>query len=173
MANIKLLVPKILKWEGGYVNDPKDPGGATNMGVTIGTWKTVGYDKNHDGKIDETDIKLLTPDDATMVLKKFYWDKIHGDDITSQSIAEIWTDWVWASGSTAIKRVQKILGISPDGNVGQQTLSLVNTKTPKELFESIKQDRLSFIDQIIKVNPNLEKFRKGWINRINSYTFNG
>ena len=45
MANMNQLAPFILKWEGGFVNDPADLGGATNMGVTIGTWKSCGYDK--------------------------------------------------------------------------------------------------------------------------------
>ena len=50
MANVYKLAPWILKWEGGFVNDPADLGGATNMGVTIGTWKSCGYDK--DGRFD-------------------------------------------------------------------------------------------------------------------------
>ena len=48
MANVNQLAPFILKWEGGFVNDPADLGGATNMGVTIGTWKSCGYDKDGD-----------------------------------------------------------------------------------------------------------------------------
>ena len=71
MAKIELLVPKILKWEGGYVNDPLDKGGATNMGVTLETWRNVGHDKDGDGDIDAEDIKLLNVEDATMVMKKF------------------------------------------------------------------------------------------------------
>ena len=58
MAKVELLAPKILQWEGGFVNDPTDHGGATNMGVTIATWKQVGYDKDGDGDIDVDDIRL-------------------------------------------------------------------------------------------------------------------
>ena len=46
MARVEVLSPFILSWEGGYVNDPCDAGGATNKGVTIATWKRQGYDKN-------------------------------------------------------------------------------------------------------------------------------
>ena len=57
MAKAELLLPFILKWEGGLVNHPNDPGGLTNMGVTIATWKSIGYDKTGDGKVDASEFK--------------------------------------------------------------------------------------------------------------------
>jgi lysozyme family protein len=172
MAKIELLVPKILKWEGGYVNDPLDAGGATNKGVTLGTWRHVGYDKDGDGDIDAADIKLLSVEDATMVMKKFFWDKWHADDIKSQAIAEILVDWVWGSGVWGIKIPQRILGVAQDGNVGPLTLKRVNEyPNQHELFDKIKQARIEFIDGIIKRKPSQVRFEKGWKSRVNSYTF--
>jgi lysozyme family protein len=172
MAKIELLVPKILKWEGGYVNDPLDAGGATNKGVTLATWRHVGHDKDGDGDIDAADIKLLSVEDATMVLKKFFWDKWHADDIKSQAVAEILVDWVWGSGVWGIKIPQRILGVAQDGNVGPLTLKRVNEyPNQQELFNKIKQARIEFIDGIIKRKPSQVRFEKGWKNRINSYTF--
>ena len=96
MADVMKLVPYILKWEGGFINDPQDLGGATNMGVTISTWKQVGYDKDGDGDIDVNDLHLLTRDDVVnRVLKPHYWDRCRADEIESQSIANIFVDWVW------------------------------------------------------------------------------
>ena len=69
MAEIKKFEPFILKWEGGakYTNKKSDKGGATKYGITIATWRTVGYDKNGDGVINEKDVKLLDEEDFKKV----------------------------------------------------------------------------------------------------------
>jgi len=127
MADVNLLAPKIFKWEGGFVNDPLDLGGATNMGVTLATWRQVGYDKDGDGDIDVDDIRKLTREDATVVLKKFYWDRWKADLIRNQSVAEILVDWVWASGKWGIVIPQRLLNVGDDGIVGNQTIEAVNS----------------------------------------------
>ncbi|MEI6901359.1 MAG: glycosyl hydrolase 108 family protein, partial [Bacteroidota bacterium] len=81
MAKIELFAPEILQYEGGFVNDPLDKGGATNMGVTIATWQKVGYDKDGDGDIDIDDIRLLSKEDAIIVLKLNYWNRWKADQI--------------------------------------------------------------------------------------------
>lgn len=172
MADINKLAPFILKWEGGFVNDPVDKGGATNMGVTIGTWRTVGYDKDGDGDIDVDDLHLLTREDVIeRVLRPHYWNRWRADEIHNQSVANILVDWVWASGSHGIKRPQLILGVTADGIVGPKTLAAVNSMDPMELHFRIKNDRIRFIDEICKRDPSQERFRRGWINRINGLVY--
>ena len=98
MANAALYLPKMLQWEGGFVNDPLDHGGATNKGVTIATFKSMGYDNDGDGDIDIDDLKRLTDDQAYCVMKRLYWNRWRADEIKNQSIAEMLVDFVWGSG---------------------------------------------------------------------------
>lgn len=195
MADIKPFFPKILKFEGGFVNDKLDSGGATNFGVTLATWRQVGYDKDGDGDIDVEDMKKLSTDDAMMVCKKFYWDRWKADNINSQSVAEQLVDWVWASGAWGIKIPQQILGVVADGSVGDKTIQALNAHPAQDLHRLIVVSRLNFIDGIIHnsvetyissqkaKNPNYivtdadilshtqKRFEKGWKNRINALTF--
>lgn len=142
------------------------------MGVTIGTWRSVGYDKDGDGDIDVDDLRQLTKEDVTeRVLRPHYWNRWRADEIHNQSVANILVDWVWASGAHGIKRPQRILGVPADGIVGPQTIAAVNAMDPMELHFRIKNDRIRFIDEICRCNPSQERFRKGWLNRINALTY--
>lgn len=172
MANIDILAPFILSFEGGYVNDPHDPGGATNRGVTIATWRQVGYDKDGDGDIDVADLKLITPADAvSRVMKPHYWDRCQADRIKSQSVANIMVDWVWASGKHGITGVQKLLGVKVDGIVGEKTLAALNAQDPRAIFDHIHRARARFIDQVIAGRPTSERYRAGWLRRLDYIRF--
>lgn len=171
MAKVELLSPKIFKWEGGFVDDPKDHGGATNIGVTLSTWRQVGYDKDGDGDIDVDDIRKLNRSDATIVLKKFYWDRWKADMIRNQSVADILVDWVWCSGKWGIVIPQKILGLVADGVAGNITLQSVNLADQAKFHASVLQARKKFIDDIVKRDSSQKRFYQGWLNRLNDYKF--
>lgn len=172
MAKIDILAPFILSFEGGYVNDPHDPGGATNRGVTIATWRQVGYDKDGDGDIDVADLKLITADDAVKrVMKPHYWDRWQADRIKSQSVANLVVDWVWASGKHGITGVQKLLGVKVDGIVGGKTLAALNAQDPRALFDHIHRARARFIDQVIAGRPTSARYRAGWLRRLDYIRF--
>lgn len=170
MANSSKLVPFILQWEGGFVNDPDDLGGATNKGITIGTFTEYRRKKGLSAPTVE-DLKNISDVEWHDVFKSLYWDRWKADDINSQAVANIVVDWVWASGVHGIKRPQKLLGVVADGLVGPKTIAAINAADPKKLFDTIKADRKKFIDEICKARPKNEKYRKGWVNRINAIKY--
>lgn len=166
MANAVKLMPFILKWEGGYIYDKDDLGGATNKGITLNTFRHY-YGQN---KTVE-DLKRLSTAQWLYIFKAGFWNRWKADEIKSQSVANILVDWLWASGIYGISRVQRYLGLTVDGIVGEKTISKINSENPESLFNEIKLLRLSFIEEICKSRPQNNKFKKGWINRINSIKY--
>nr|UVX38207.1 MAG: glycosyl hydrolase [Bacteriophage sp.] len=170
MANSSKLAPFILQWEGGFVNDPDDLGGATNKGITIGAFTEYKKRKGQKAPTVE-DLKNISDTEWHDVFKSLYWDRWKADEIKNQSVANILVDWVWASGSHGIKRPQRLLGVKADGIVGKQTIAAINAMDAATLFKMIKDDRAKFIDEICKARPKNEKYRKGWMNRINAIRY--
>lgn len=167
MAKAELLKPFILRWEGGFADDPLDRGGATNKGITIGTFRNF-YGK--DATVEQ--LKNITDEQWLHIFKSGYWDKWKADNIENQSIANIVVDWAWGSGAaTSIKQVQKILGVAVDGIVGDDTLTAINIAGQRSLFVKIHNRRIEFVENIVKRDPSQARFLKGWKNRINSLTF--
>ena len=171
MANINLYFPKVVAFEGGFVMDPDDHGHETNMGITLTTWKSMGYDKNRDGIIDGEDIRLLTRDDVLMVLRRGFWNRWQAELIGNQSIAEQLVDWTWTSGKWGIIWPQRLLAIKADGIVGNYTLASVNSASPAEFHAKVHNARVLFSQEICRRDPSQEKFLKGWLNRIHSFKF--
>ena len=171
MADVNKLIPFILRWEGGFCNDPDDLGGATNKGVTFKTYKK--YCRVAGKPIPSIgDLRRMSDEEFTDILKTMYWDSCKGDLIESQSVANAIVDWAWHSGTaTAVKEIQKELGLKADGIIGNITLSAINSQSPLPLFGRIKRKRISYIERICEKRPANMKFHEGWINRINSLQY--
>ena len=166
MADFAKYAPKLLVIEGGYVWHPEDKGGPTCCGVTLKVYRQY-YGPN---KTIE-DLKNIKYGEFCHIMKDGYWDKVKGDQIENQCLAEIIADWCVNSGLTGIRKVQEILGCKADGIVGAITLSLINSSNPKQLHERIWNARQQFYVNIVKRNPSQKIFMNGWMNRLGYFKF--
>lgn len=187
MANIEKFIPILFRWEAGinmksgetleqafqrakktgFANDPQDKGGATMIGVTIGTFRTYCRYKGR-GTASVQDLKNITYKEWRDVVHTLYWSKWKADLIEDQAVANMLVDWIWASGQgIGIKRVQKILGVTADGIVGPKTLAAVNAANPAELVKKVYDARVAHFNAIVRNNPSQKKWLKGWLNRVN------
>ena len=142
-----------------------DRGGATNMGVTLNTFRSV-----YGQKMTETDLKNMTEEQWTEIYTKLFWNRWSASAINNQAIANLLVDWVWASGAYGIKLPQKILGVTIDGLVGKKTLAAINDyPNQKELFDKLWNERKAYFERIGKGTQ--AKFLKGWLNRLNGIKY--
>ncbi|MDE6577115.1 MAG: peptidoglycan domain protein [Muribaculaceae bacterium] len=147
----------------GWSDDPDDRGGATMVDVTLSTYKTFRLRKGLPLP-DKDDLRKITFEEWVDILKTMFWNRCGGDKIVSQGIANLITDWVWASGFSVLKRVQRILGVVPDGKVGLNTLAAINSFSSAYLFEIIKRER----EKYYRGCPGAWKYLKGWLRRLHS-----
>jgi len=154
MANFFQAVNKILLNEGGYVNDPIDPGGETNFGISKRQYPNI-------------DIKELTKPMARAIYQQDYWNPIQGVKIVNQNVAEQIFDFAVNAGvKTAVQTVQKILLVKIDGVLGPKTLNVLNSYSNLFGFvDRIKTERVKYYLDICKAKPEMKKFLYGWIKR--------
>lgn len=171
MADSAKLVQFILSWETDkYTNRKNDNGGPTKYGITLATWRKVGYDKNGDGVLNEEDVKLLTEEDFHRVFKENYWNACKADKIQDQSVANMLVDFAYNSGvSRAVRHLQLTLGITADGIIGNKTLFAINKSNGKRLFERFKKTREGYLKSIAKGKQ--KGFLDGWLRRLSYITY--
>jgi len=156
MANFEEAVTKTIVREGGakVVNDPHDTGGLTKYGISQRAYPNE-------------DIANLSEERAKAIYKKDYWDRVQGDQIKSQDIAEQLFDTAVNMGPRTASRLgQLALDIEPaDGIIGPQSLEVIN-KAPRERFVSrYTLAKIARYAWICNNNPSQKKFLLGWINR--------
>ena len=151
----------VLASEGGYVNHPRDPGKATNMGITIATlraWRGT--------KVTNKDVQNLTQAEALAIYKAQYWDTVRAD-LLPLGLDYLTFDYAVNSGpARAIKDLQRTVGANDDGVIGQKTLSkikeYVTTKGMQALLNSYASRRWNFVQGL----STFSTFGKGWRRRI-------
>lgn len=167
MADFGKALKHTLQWEGGFVDDPLDNGGATNKGITLRTYRY------HFGKEKAVeDLMDIAYDEVEYIYRIGYWDNVKGDDINNQSFAELLFDSVVNMGGRPIKAVQEYLNVAADGVVGKQTVAAINGYGDKrQLFEYLWKWRSNYYHGIVERNPNQKRFLIGWLNRLSDFKY--
>ncbi|NOD35289.1 MULTISPECIES: glycoside hydrolase family 108 protein [unclassified Ruegeria] len=157
--NFPRCVDIILSKEGGYVDDPDDPGGATNMGITFDTLKSW-----RKAPITKKDVKDLSVEEAKQIYRANYWNALSCDDLPAGVDLVAFDFGVNAGTSRSGKLLQRIVGVAQDGQVGPITLAAVKAVDPAHIIRRFSELRLNYYQSL----PHFPKFGKGWTNRTNS-----
>lgn len=162
MADFNKFIPHLFKLEGGFSNHKNDKGGATNKGITFNTLKLW---KGKYTTID--DLMNLSDEEAAEIYKTEYWNACKADLIKSQKIANLLVDYAVNSGpKTAIKALQRCLGVAVDGVVGNQTLTAVNSfEDDGFVFNALMDERWEHYYKIVARDESQRIFLDGWLNR--------
>ena len=156
-ANFFKSLEMVLKHEGGFVDHPDDPGGATNKGITHKTYSDFLGRPLED--VDE--LKNIPDEHVQLIYKQGYWDKVKGDDLPSGVDFAIF-DWAVNSGpGRAAKALQKAVGATADGAIGPMTLEAVKEYSAEDIIRSVAEQREAFYKSLRTFNT----FGKGWLRR--------
>lgn len=172
MADFEKALTRVLRWEGGWYDGKKYAGdpNPTNYGITLSTFRTY-----YGATRTAADLRAVTREQVRAIYRDLFWSRIQGDRIASQSVAELLFDFAVNSGvRTAVRKLQAVLGTYQDGVMGNITLGKINAYEPqKSLFELLKEQRRLYYNAIVAKTPAKRVFLNGWLNRLNSYKFEG
>lgn len=155
MARFEDAIGATLQHEGGFSNDPADPGGATMYGI------------EQRDMPDRVPISSISEQDAANYYHEHYWKPLYNEIVSQSVAAKIFDMGVNLGVGTAVKVLQVALGIAVDGVFGPGTLAAVNN-AGDALLPLYKQQLIQHYNVIAQAKPQLNKFLAGWVNRVNS-----
>lgn len=148
MSNFDKAFAQVIGLEGGYSNDPQDPGGETNYGISQRAYPNEN-------------IADLTLERAKFLYKRDYWDKVKGDDLPEQLGSFMFDAAVNQGVETAIKLLQKALNLAQDGIIGVNTMRKAKASGREEAALFMAERALRYTG-----TRNFDRFGKGWLKRL-------
>lgn len=155
MDRFQKCLPRILVHEGGFSNHSQDPGGATNKGVTIGTFRAY-----YPGA-SVADLRRISTAQLEHIYRTGYWAKVKADDLPIGVDYIVFDFAVNAGPRRAIKELQQVVGVDDDGAIGPITMAAVMKMEPAIIVDEFSEERLSFYRGL----RTWKTFGKGWARR--------
>ncbi|MEP2642111.1 holin-associated N-acetylmuramidase [Roseobacter sp.] len=183
MQTVREIATEIVGREGGFVNDPDDPGGATNHGVTIHTMRALGIDLDRDGAVTISDVRALTKEHAIEIFEKHYFEKPLIALLPPVLQASVFDMYVNA-GANAVKILQRLLrdmgrSVSVDGVLGPQTIGAAQAaylEAPTYIADAYGIARRNYYFRIADRRAASRKYARtragrkgGWIKRAEEF----
>lgn len=183
MQNVREIAEEIVAREGGYVNDPDDPGGATKYGVTIHTMRRLGLDLTGDGIVGVADVQALSRDQAVDIFIQHYFQRPRIAELPREIQASVFDMYVNA-GANAVKILQRMLremgfAVSVDGAIGPQTIGAARDAArpdPVMLRDAYGVARRNYYFRLADQRPASRKYARtraggkgGWIRRAEEF----
>jgi len=147
--DFNIAFDRLLGHEGGYVNDPKDPGGETKWGISKRSYPNV-------------DIKNLTRDQAKAIYRRDFWDLIHAERLHDGVAFQLFDFAVNSGIQTAIRYFQRALGVADDGQWGSVSQAAADKASETDQILLINAERLDFMTRL----KNWPDHGRGWARRI-------
>lgn len=151
MSKFGPAVEITLENEGGYTENSADPGGSTNFGISQREFPSI-------------DIKDLTKEQAEAIYQKNYW--LFGG-IVNQDVANKLFDMYVNMGHAAIKIMQRLVNVLPDGDYGSETEAAINAAEPTSLLAKFRPALVQYYQKVVQAHPEEAEFLEGWERRAN------
>lgn len=183
MKTVQDIATEIVAREGGFVNDPADPGGATNHGVTIQTLRRLGLDLTGDNRVTVEDVKRLTAEKAIQIFIEHYYNRPGLGSLPDALQPSVFDMYVNA-GANAVKVLQRLLTdmgffCDPDGAIGPATIraaQMAQDAAPAYFGDAYAIARRNYYYAIADARPASRKYARrrdggkgGWIIRAEDF----
>jgi len=183
MPSVREIAREIVAREGGYVNDPDDPGGATKFGVTLGTMRRLGLDLDGSGRIDSRDVRALSAAQAEEIFIEHYFRRPGIARLPAPLQPSVFDMYVNA-GRNAVKILQRLLNrmgaaLAVDGLIGPATEAAAaeaQARAPNHLADAYGIERRNYYYRLAAGNRRLRKYvrrrdggKGGWITRAEAF----